>query len=95
MSRVEVSERARADLGEIWEYIATDNVSAADKYLAEIDDGCRALAESPRMGRARDDIAPGFRYFPVGNHLILYCILDDGVGIVRVVHAARRLEDLL
>jgi toxin ParE1/3/4 len=95
MSRVEVSERARADLGEIWEYIATDNVSAADKYLAEIDDGFRALAESPRMGRARDDIAPGFRYFPVGNHLILYCILDNGVGIVRVVHAARRLEDLL
>lgn len=95
MKRVEISERALGDLGEIWGYIAAENVEAAERYTSEIEKRFRMLAESPRIGRARDDIAPGFRYLPFGNHLILYRVLPDGIGVVRVVHAARRLKDLL
>lgn len=95
MKRVEISERALGDLGEIWEYIAAENVEAAERYTSEIEKRFRVLAESPRIGRARNDIAPDFRYFPFGNHLILYRQLPDGIGIVRVIHAARSLKDLL
>lgn len=94
MSRVFVSERARNDLEEIWHYVATDNVKAADRLLMGIGVRFRVLADSPLLGRARDDLATGFRYFPVDNYLILYRIEADGVGIVRVLHAARRLDDL-
>jgi toxin ParE1/3/4 len=92
MSRVSVSALARNDLEEIWHYIATDNVEAADRLLAGIEARFLVLADSPRMGRARDDIAAGFRYFPVQNYLILYRIEAAGIGIVRVLHAARLLD---
>ena len=94
MNRVVISERARNDLEEVWHYIATDNVEAADSLVAGIEARFRVLADSPRLGRARDDIAVGFRYFPVGSYLILYRIQPEGIGIVRVLHAARLLEVL-
>jgi toxin ParE1/3/4 len=94
MSRVFVSEHAGDDLQEIGHYIAADNVEAANRLVAEFEARFQMLADSPRMGRARDDIAVGFRYFPVGSYLILYRIQPDGIGIVRVLHAARLLEVL-
>jgi len=94
MSRVFISKRAGDDLRDIWHYIAADNVEAADRVVTEMEARFQMLAESPRLGRARDDIAAGFRYFPVGSYLILYRIQSEGIGIVRVLHAARHFEHL-
>ena len=94
MSRVFISECAGDDWCEIWRYIAADNVEAADRLVSEIQTRFQMLAETPRLGRARDDIHAGFRYFPVGRYLILYRIQVDGIGIVRVLHAARHLEEM-
>ena len=52
-----------------------------------------ALAKTPYLGMARDDIAEGVRHFPVGNYLILYRV--NGVEVVRYVHGKRRLRDLI
>ncbi|EQD35138.1 plasmid stabilization system protein, RelE/ParE family, partial [mine drainage metagenome] len=49
----------------------------------------RLLAENPCLGPARPDIAPELRYHPVGNYLLLYRILKNGIELVRVVHGAR------
>jgi plasmid stabilization system protein ParE len=45
----------------------------------------RAVADRdfPRVGMVRDDIEGGMRIFPVGNYLILFRALEDGVEIVR------------
>ena len=64
--------RAEEDLIEIWTYIAADNPVAAEKLVDRIDAKCEILADSPRLGPARPDIAPNLRYFPVGRYLILY-----------------------
>lgn len=95
MTRVVVSNRARTDLEEIWQFVAADNPGAADRLLADIESRVRMLATSPRLGRSRDDIAVGFRAFPVGAYLILYQVQPDAIGIVRVIHSARRLVDAL
>jgi toxin ParE1/3/4 len=47
------------------------------------------------MGRERNDIAPGLRSFPVGKYLIFYRLIDEGLEIVRVLHGARNIENLL
>ncbi len=52
------------------------------------------LADNPLMGPARPDIAPEFRYHPVGNYLLLYRIVSGGIEVVRVVHGARDLLNL-
>ena len=87
--------KAEEDLVDIWIYIARDNPDAADRLLEEIDRKFVLLAENPRLGRARPDIAPEFRHWPVGNYLILNRLLPDGIEVVRVVHGARRLDRLL
>jgi toxin ParE1/3/4 len=86
--------RADEDLVEIWLYVAEDNPNAADRLLEEIDRTCALLADNPLLGRARPDIAPELRYLPIGNYLILYRTLPNGIEVVRVVHGARRLESL-
>jgi plasmid stabilization system protein ParE len=44
---------AFADLDEIWEHIAEDNVDAADRVLADIHAVLRTLAASPQIGHPR------------------------------------------
>jgi plasmid stabilization system protein ParE len=47
---------AFADLDEIWEYIAQDNVDAADRVLADIHSTLTLLAGSPQIGHRRPDL---------------------------------------
>jgi toxin ParE1/3/4 len=86
--------QAEEDLVDIWLYIAQDNPNAADRLLDEIEGKFLLLADNPQLGRARPDIAEECRYFPVGNYLILYRIIPDGIEVVRVVQGSRRLENL-
>ena len=95
MTRVVLTDSARQDQLDIWLYVAADNPDAADRLLDEIDETLRLLAGAPGLGRARNDIAPGLCYFPVGSYLILYEVLPDGITVVRLVHGARHLSWLL
>ena len=47
---------AFADLDEIWEYIAQDNIDAADRVLADIHTVLRTLGASPHIGHRRPDL---------------------------------------
>jgi toxin ParE1/3/4 len=87
--------QAEEDLIDIWLYIANDDVRAADRLLDEIEGNFSLLAEQPRLGPARPDIAPALRYLPVRRYLILYREIADGVEIVRVVHGARDVQALM
>jgi toxin ParE1/3/4 len=92
--RPQRTAQAEEDLIAIWTYIARANRAAADRLLDLLDAKRQALARNPKMGGAREDIAPGVRYLPVGRYLILYRDLGDGIEVVRYVHGMRRLRDL-
>lgn len=84
--------RASADLSEIWEFIAGDNVQRADEFVDRIDAKFRALAAQPLMGRERKELGPGIRSIAMAPYVIFYEALTDGVIIVRVLHGARDVE---
>lgn len=92
MPRLVRSPRACADLIELWWHIAADSPMAADRLLDEIAQKLSVLAESPRLGPARPDIAEGLRLFPVRRYVILYHELPDGI---EVVHGMRRLPGMV
>lgn len=94
MPRFIRTRRARQDLIDIWGYVAPNNPAAADALLDRIDEKCALLARNPRLGAERSDIRPGLRYFVVGEHLILYRSIEDGIEVVRVVHGRRDLFNL-
>lgn len=83
---------ADEDLLEAWGYIAQNNIDAADRLLEKIDKKCQLLADTPKAGVRRDDLAPGLLCFIEGKYLIFYRIVDETVEILRILHGARNLK---
>lgn len=84
--------KAEDDLDEIWLYIAQDSLDNADKFLDEIEETCRKLAQFANMGRNRDDLHPGLQSFRVGKYLIFYMTINGGIEIVRVLHGMMDID---
>jgi toxin ParE1/3/4 len=95
MRRVVRTPRAKADLIELWTYVAARNPSAADRILDLIDEKLAVLAVHPGLGPARADIGKDVRLFPVKRYVVLYRKRPDGIEVVRVVHGMRRLKGLV
>ncbi|MEQ1881287.1 MAG: type II toxin-antitoxin system RelE/ParE family toxin [Burkholderiales bacterium] len=83
---------AETDILEIWDYIADDSLTAADRWVDHLDEQFRVLATQPMMGRAREELAPGVRSFPFGRYVVFYVPLANGIDVVRVLHGARDID---
>ena len=63
---------ARADLDDIWDYIASNSIQNADRFVDRIYELCqKTLAYQPMMGRSREELASQLRSFPAGNRVCL------------------------
>ena len=90
-----LTRRARLDLLDIWQHIARDNETAADRFIDVLTQKCGFLGENPYAGRARDELRPGYRSFPVGQHVIFYRVVKSDVRIMHVIHGRRDLDTAL
>ena len=91
-----LSPQAFQDIDEIWEFIAPDNLDAADRVRDEIFEAFEKLAEMPGMGHLREDLAKEpLRFWPVYSYLIIYRPDSRPLEIVRVLHGARDVKNLL
>lgn len=72
MGHVRFTNQARADLIDIWRYIAPDNPTAADQCLDKIEESCRRLAAFPELGPQRPDISPDARTLVIARWLVIY-----------------------
>lgn len=48
---------ARQDLEEVWDYLAAENPTAAERVLTRIEETIMKLAKAPGMGDLREDLA--------------------------------------
>ncbi len=95
MSPYRLRPKAVEDLEAIGDFIAADNPARAVSFVDELISVCARIAERPNAYARREDLASGLRQAVRGRYLILFTAEDDGVVIERVLHGARRLEDLL
>ena len=98
MSHYLLSALARFDLAEIWEYYAADlqNLEVADRIRDEFFDAFTKLAQTPGIGHLRRDLAAeDIRFWKVRQFLIVYRIRGDRLEIVRVLHGARDVRNIL
>ena len=93
--RLVFSPRALLDLEEIGDYIAKDNPNRALSFLTELQEQCHRISDMPSAFPKRDDIEPGLQMGVHGNYLILFHVTTNSVRIERVIHGARRLQDLI
>ena len=97
MSIVVYSAAAEEDLADIAAYIARDKPSAARRWVQTIREKCELLASHPMMGEQRAGFGvPGCRSFSVGNYVLFFRPIENGIEVARIVHGSRdlyRFED--
>lgn len=96
MAQVRWSLTAQQDLFDIEEYIARDSPVYAVRVVDRIIEAVERLEAHPRVGRTvpefqRDDL----REVISGAYRVVYQVDLSDIHIVRVVHAARRLDHLV
>ena len=95
MTRILKTPKAEADLDDIWLFIARDSITNADGFLDKLLETCSLLASHPLIGSDKNYLANKLRSFPVDKYCIFYFPLEDGIEIVRVLHSARDIQNLL
>jgi len=95
MARITRTKPARQDLRDIWLRIAQDDVSAADRMLERMERTVLMLAENRELDERQDRHRPGLRRFVLGSYLIFYQPTREGIRVIRILHGARRWENLL
>jgi plasmid stabilization system protein ParE len=81
---------AFADLNDIWEFIAQDNVDAADRVIDEIQRAINMLVNTPHVGHLRPDLSSRtMRFWLVHSYLIAYAPDHKPLLIVAILHGRR------
>ena len=90
------SPEARHDLLEIWEFIAQDDLGAADRVEREIEQAVTMLARNPELGHIRGDLtSKQVRFWPVYSYLIIYDPKARPLEVVRILSGYRDVAALL
>lgn len=93
---VRFTEAAEDDLDDIWEYVASGNIDAADRIVIEVRSACERLAEHPGIGHARGDLTHRpLKFWSVYSYLIVYAPDTSPLQILAVLHGARDVGSIL
>jgi plasmid stabilization system protein ParE len=99
MSGYVLTPRAKADIFNIWAYIADHNQDAADRVEQAIFDACAFLAETPMRGHSRPDLTGRpLRFWTLNrypNYVIVYRPEEAPLPIVAVMHGKRDIQRIL
>ncbi|MFN5765337.1 MAG: type II toxin-antitoxin system RelE/ParE family toxin [Pseudanabaena sp.] len=85
---------AELDLLDIWDYIADDSPDRADDFLDRIESKLLVLAQNSGLGRKRPELLPDLRSFPIGNYVVFYQQIEDGIDVIRLLHGSRDIEEV-
>jgi toxin ParE1/3/4 len=91
-NRFRKSPRVDLDLDSIWNFIGEHNLRAANGQIDQIGEIFEMLVQNPLAGRERPELRKDLRSFPVGNYIIFYIPLADGIEVIRVMHGRQDID---
>ncbi len=84
------------DLNSIWDYIAQDNINAADRWITKLFDAFQRIADNPGIGHTRKDLTGlPIKFWPIDDCLILYRVQNKQVEIIAVTQGSRDIPVFL
>ncbi len=86
--------RAELDLLDIWNYIADNSLDRADEFLDRVEEKLAMLARNPGLGRRREELLAGLQSFPIGNYIVFYREIRDGIDVIRILRGSRDVEEI-
>ena len=96
-NKYRLSERAIADLEEIWFYtFGKWSKEQADRYHRLIIEEIEFAANNVELCRKMDHIRPGYRISKIKSHLVFFKQSEDNViEIIRILHQNMDIENRL
>ena len=96
MRQFVLTPRAKQDINDIWDYMADDNIEAADRVVDALENAMVKLKKNPGIGHVREELTDKrHRVFLVYSYLIIYRHETKPLQIIRVLHAARDVQNIL
>jgi antitoxin ParD1/3/4/toxin ParE1/3/4 len=96
MSQFTLSPLAAQDLNDIFDYIAQDDIEAADRVVNELYEAILLISSRPYIGHERSDLTDEpLRFWPVRRYLVIYSPDTNPLEIVRVLIAYRDVRKVL
>ena len=90
-----ITPLAAFDLEEIGDYIAQDNPARAGSFVAELRAQCEKICRNPAGYRRRPELSGHLRSCTHGNYVIFFVSTAEQVTIVRILHGARDVPEVL
>jgi plasmid stabilization system protein ParE len=88
-----ITPEARQDMVGIWDYVAEDNIDAADRVLDRFEEAFVKLGDMPGIGHFRDDLLDRrYKFWAVHSYVIAYRWDTMPIQIIAIVHGTRSLE---
>ncbi|MFZ0419313.1 MAG: type II toxin-antitoxin system RelE/ParE family toxin [Candidatus Sulfotelmatobacter sp.] len=99
MSEYALTPLAKADIFQIWSYIAADSEEAANRVEQAIYEACVFVAESPMRGHSRTDLTTrSLRFWTLTrypNYTVVYRLDTSPLQVVAVLHGKRNVRRIL
>ena len=99
MSAYALTPLAKADIFDIWSYIAEDSEDAANRVEQAIYDACAFVAEAPMRGYSRPDLTVRLLRFwkltRYPNYTVVYRPDTAPLEVVAVLHGKRNIRRML
>jgi toxin ParE1/3/4 len=90
---LDLSDQAQMDIVDIWLYgLEMWGSKQADEYQIRIYNAFDSLCRHPELGMARDDLGEALRGLYVGEHLIVYEIVEYTILVHAIPHQSRDLR---
>ena len=87
--RIGYSARARKDLSEIRRWtLKTFGPDQANRYLAQLHDSLRNIAENPGLARDASDVRPGLHKTVARSHIVYFLLSDSRLDVARILHGS-------
>lgn len=81
---------ALSDLDEIWEFVARENVEAADQIVAQVLATCENLSRLPHQGHRRPELSSRpLRFAVVRDYLLAYAPDEHPLWVLAILHGKR------
>ena len=81
---------ALSDLDDIWDFIAKDNVDAANRIVAQVLATCENLSRLRHQGHPRPELSSrSLRFVVVRDYLLAYAPDERPLWVVAIFHGKR------
>lgn len=93
--RLIISPQAERDIEKIGDYIAQNSPSRALRFVRELHNRCKTIAANPLGYRLRTELDDDIRSCAHRSYVIFFSVDADRVLILRALHGARDVGQIL